>query len=175
MNLAAAILDDHSRARTDAIADWVGRDRRRFAQLFELVQTGEPRLRQCAVWSVSRCVQRHPELIDPWMSTLVELLPDRRLHVAVRRNFFQILQFARLPESCHDAVFQAATEALGLASETPAVKAYALTVLKRLTGIYPELLPEVRRLVREACPGAPAAVLSRARRDFGIGKRGADD
>ena len=170
MNLAAAILEEHSRSRTDEIAGWVGRDRRRFAQLFRLVENGEPRLRQCAAWSVSRCVQQHPELIDPWLPSLLALLPDRRLHGALRRNFFQILQIAALPVSCHDAVFQAATEALGLPSEAPAVRAYAITVLKRLTDLYPELLPEVRRLVVEAASGSPPAVQSRARREFGVGR-----
>jgi hypothetical protein len=171
MDLAAAILEDHSRARTNAIAAWVGRDARRFAQLFALVKTGTPRLRQCAAWSMTRCLQHHPDLITPWMEDALDLAVDPSAHPAVRRNIYQALQTAPWPDSVHDRLFQLASGAVTMPDEAAAVKAYAITLLKRLTTLYPELLPEARRMVREACPGAPAAVLSRAKKEFGISRR----
>ena len=166
MDLAAFILADHSRAGTDAVADCVGDDPARFGELFALVREGSPRLRQCAVWSLARCVQRQPHLIDPWLEAVVLLLGDQKAHPALRRNFFQILQTAHLPESTHHTIFEAACRALELPSAPAAEKAYGITILKRLTVLYPEMLPTVRQLVAEAASIGSAAVRSRARTEF---------
>ena len=55
-----------------------------------------------------------------------------------------------------------------------AVKVYAMSVLKRLTSDYPDLLAEVRLLVEEQLHDASAGFRVRARRDFGLGRGGLD-
>ena len=174
MNLEAAILEEHSRKQTDRIAAWVGDSATRFAQLFGLMMNGAPRVQQCAAWSVSRCLQHRPELVAPLIDDVVRIIGDRRRHQAVRRNLFQVLQVADIPEHCRDAVFEAAMEALGRRKDPIAVRAYAVSVLKRYTEWYPDLLPEVKRHVAEAAAGSSAALLSRARNEFGIGLNAED-
>ncbi|MES2709463.1 MAG: hypothetical protein V4726_22885 [Verrucomicrobiota bacterium] len=168
MNPEQELERGHSRQQTDKIAAWIGKNRRRFAGLFVIFQSGRPLLQQRAGWVVSCCCETHPQLILPHFPELLALARVPGVPEAVPRNIFRILSMCPLPEERHSEIYDAALGTAGDAASPAAVKAYAITVLRRLTDLYPELLEEVRLSLKELRPGAGAAVLSRLRREFSL-------
>lgn len=167
--LADALRAGKSKREALETAAWVGCDRRRFAGLVGFMQGGDSKLAARAAWVFSSCVEAHPELLGPHLERLLKHLERPGLHPAVPRNTFRVLQFAPIPGPCEGRVLSAALAALG--GPVPvAVKAYAITVLKRVAADAPEILAEVKLLVDEQLQDASPAFRSRARREFGPGR-----
>lgn len=168
MNLEAELEREHSRRQADKIAAWVGGNAKRFAELFAIFQSGRPLLQQRAGWPLSGCCAEHPQAILPHFPELLALAAKSGLHEAVHRNVFKILESCPLPEEWHGEIYEAALRAARDPAMPPGGKSYAITVLRRLTDLYPELLEEVRLSLRELRPGAGMAILSRLRREFSM-------
>ena len=66
MDLLAAILKEHSKAQTARIVRYVGKDKKKFAELMKLFLEGEYRVTQRSGWPLSICVEKYPELIQPY-------------------------------------------------------------------------------------------------------------
>ena len=66
MKLREEILKEHSKRQCEKIVAWVGNDKKRFAELINLMLHDEYRVAQRAAWPVSFCVQEYPSLIIPW-------------------------------------------------------------------------------------------------------------
>jgi hypothetical protein len=169
MDFAAALRAEHSRAQTDRIAAAVGADARRFAELVGLMTGGDRLLAQRGAWAVAVVAEARPELTKPHLVKLLDHLAKPGLHPAVVRAIFRMLQTAPIPGNLEGRVLGVALAALGGVAPV-AVKAYALTVLKRLAAGYPELMAEVRALIDEQLPDASPALLARARMEFGMGR-----
>src|SRR5262245_59879650 len=86
MNIREALLEVHSKAQAEKIADYVGKDSKRFHELMKLMMGPVYRITQRAAWPVSYCVERCPELVKPYFNDLVKQLEREDAHVAVRRN-----------------------------------------------------------------------------------------
>lgn len=168
MNPEARLTAQHCRSVTDEIAEWIGTDAARFAELVRIMEHGPAKIRPRAGWVVCTCGERYPHLAEAQFSTLLRILqstPD----TAVHRHIMKLFSLVPVPDIHADAVFSAAVGLLSLPEEPVGVKAYAITVLGRMTRSMPELLPEIRALVSEHLPGQTAAYRSRARREFGLG------
>lgn len=122
-------------------------------------------LEQRAAWAFGDCAEAHPGMLAPHLETMLDNLDRPGLHPAVIRASFRALQFAAIPGPMEGRVLAAAFAALGGAAPI-AVKAYSITVARRLAEPYPELLEEARLLVESQLPGAAPAIRSRARREF---------
>jgi hypothetical protein len=133
-----------------------------------LMTGGDALVEQRAAWVVADCGEQWPELVGPQLEHLLDNLERPGLHPAVVRGTFRMLQFADLPPALEGRVCSVAMAALGGATPV-AVKAYSMTVLRRLVGRYPEIAEEVRLLIEEQLPGASPGFRSRARREFGVG------
>ena len=171
MNLAEALRAEHSKAQTLRIVDWVGGDPLRFAELFSVFRCGDMLLEQRAAWAVGYCVEAHPGLLEPHLAAMLDNLERTGLHPAVIRASFRAFQIVPIPGHLEGRVLAAAFAALG--GEAPiAVKAYSITIARRLAEPYPELLEEARLLVESQLPGAAPALRARARREFPTKKQG---
>lgn len=156
----------HNKPLALEIAAWAGRDRGRFAQLAAIMAGDDPKLAARAAWAAGTCVENHPELLAAHLPALLDRIESRGVHPAVTRNVFRMLQFAPVPGECEGRVLAAALAALGGVAPV-AVKAFAITVLKRLAGDLPEIVEEVRLLIDEQWHDASPAIRVRARREFG--------
>jgi len=168
MNPELALREEHSKQRTRELVEWVGNDARRFGKMVGFMTGGDPLLEQRASWVVGDCVERWPGLAGPRLLHVLDNLGRSGLHPAVVRATFRLLQFAEIPPQLEGRVCGMAMAALGGATAV-AVKAYAMTVLKRLVGRYPEIGEEVRLLIEEQLPQASPGFRARARKEFGIG------
>lgn len=164
MNLRDEILLEHSKAQCDKIVQWVGASQKRFDQLIRLFFGDEYRVVQRAAWPVSYCVEAHPRLIRKHFALLVSNLQKPGIPGAVKRNSIRLLQHIAIPPAYQGAIMDICFQYISDPREAAAVKAFSLTVLENLSKLYPEILPEIKLVIRERWDTETPAFRSRARR-----------
>jgi hypothetical protein len=165
-NLREEILKEHSKAQCTKIVNWVGVSQQRFDKLFKLFLTDEYRVVQRSAWPVSYCVIAHPAFIDKHWSALIKNLQKPNLHPAVKRNSIRLLQDTDIPEKHQGSIMDICFGYIVAPAEAVAVKAFSLTVLKNLSKLYPEIIPEIKLIIEEQIPHQTAAFKVRAKSFF---------
>jgi hypothetical protein len=168
MNIRDALLEVHSKAQATKIADHVGADSHRFAELMKQLLGPVYRLSQRAAWPVSYCIEWHPELVKPYFNVLIKQLESDDAHVAVRRNVARLLQFVDIPKRYQGRVFDACYNLLANPAEPVAVRVFSMTVAAKLAENEPELLGELRLVAAKYPQAATAGFRSRSRRVLGV-------
>ncbi len=168
MNIRDALLGVHSKAQAVKIAEYVGDDSERFAELMKQLLGPVYRLSQRAAWPVSFCIERHPELVKPYFNVLIKQLERDDVHVAVKRNVARLFQFVDIPKRYQGRAFDACYNLLADPTEPVAVRVFSMTVAARLAENEPELLDELRLVANKYPQAATAGFRSRARRVLGI-------
>jgi len=165
MHLRAAILEEHSREQVTRIVQWIGRDTGRIAALIDIFIRDEYRVVQRAAWIVSDVGRLHPELMQPHIPSLVQRLEDKGTHIAVKRNVYRLMQYLELPEAVHAPLMNSCFASLADPREALAVRAFAMSILARLAGIYPEIGQELRLIIEDSLQHEAApSFKSRARK-----------
>ncbi|HKQ74593.1 MAG TPA: hypothetical protein VJ810_12955 [Blastocatellia bacterium] len=163
MDIRQALMDEHSKRQTMAIVDFIGNDAKRFAELMKLFFAGDNRLTQRAAWPMNYCAERHPELIYPYLPKLLDCLKRDDMHDAVKRNVVRLLQYIEIPRRLIGKVYAHCVDLIDDAYEPVAVRAFALTVAARIAKSEPDLMNELRLIVRKHLPHATVAFQKRAR------------
>lgn len=164
MDLLAAIEKEHSKEQTTRIVKYVGKDKKKFAELMQLFLKGEYRVTQRAGWPLSICVEKYPELMQPYFKKLLDYLDQPGTHEAVTRNIVRILQYVDIPKRFHGRVMNACFEFISTPDTPIAVKAFSLTVLEHLAEEYPDIKPELKVIIEERWDHETAAFRSRAKK-----------
>lgn len=164
MNLQKALLKEHSKAQTDRIVNWVGKDKKRFAELMRLFFIGEYRLTQRTAWPMSYCVINYPELIKPYYPKLIRLLKEPGIHDAVTRNIVRMLQEVEIPEKYQGEIMTICFDFVSNPNAPVAVKAFSLTILEHLASKYHEIIPELKLIIEERWEHEKPAFRQRAKR-----------
>lgn len=165
MKLREAILEEHTKANTVKITQWIGSNQQRIAELMQLFMNDEYRVVQRAAMIVSYVAKAQPELMKPYISQLSQRLGDTHTHIAVKRNILRIFQEAELPEAIHSDLMNTCFDAIADPVEAIAVRAFALGILGRLSVIYPEIKNEIRLVIEDVLSQNPtAAFRSRAKK-----------
>ncbi|MEO6557015.1 MAG: hypothetical protein ABIN92_05825 [Ferruginibacter sp.] len=168
MKLREAILKEHSKAQCNKIINWIGNHQTNFDQLFSLFLNDEYRVVQKAAWPISNCVIKHPQLIKKHWQKLILNLQKPNLHNAVKRNSLRLLQDIDIPEKYQGQLMDICFEFLQSPTEALAVKVYSMTVLARLSKIYPEIIPELKLIIEDQSPSQTAGFKSRAKKVFKV-------
>ena len=168
MNVREALLEVHSKDQAIKIADYVGTDPERFAELMRLMMGPVYRVSQRAAWPVSYCIERNPELVKPYFNDLIKQLEREDAHVAVRRNVARLLQFVDIPKRYAGRIFEACYSLLDDPNEPVAVRVFSLTVAAKIAKDSPELLEELRMLAKKYPQKSTAGFRSRTRRILGV-------
>ncbi len=164
MNLRETILAEHSKKQCDKIVAWVGDEQKRFDELFELFLHSEYRVTQRAAWPLSYCVIAHPHFIHPHYGGLIYNLKRPNLHDAIKRNTVRLLQVVDIPEKYEGDIMDICFQYLQSPKEPVAVKVFSITVLGNFAKKYPEIIPEIKLLIKEQLPHQTAAFKSRAKK-----------
>jgi hypothetical protein len=127
---------------------------------------GQYRLTQRAAWPISVCAETHPELIEPYLNKLVDLLPRRDIHNAVKRNIVRLLQFAEIPKKLRGKVFSHCIDLINDPNEAIAVRSFALTVAGNVANGNADLLNELHLVAEGSLKSATAAFRVRFNRLF---------
>lgn len=149
MNLREAILEEHSKAQTKKIVDWIGADTGKIKSLMHLFMNDEYSVVQRSAWMVSEVAKEQPEIFQQYLPQLIEKLEDKSAHNAVKRNILRIFDTVELPESLHGPVMQHCFDALENPNETLAARAFSIGILTKLMKIYPEIKNEFKILLED--------------------------
>lgn len=166
MDIREALQAEHSKRNTTAIAKYIGGDPERFAELMKIFFEGEYRPTQRAAWPMSVCIEKHPNLIFPYLNKLVDQLTRSDVHDAVKRNTVRLLQYIDIPKRLRGKVYSHCVELIDDISEPVAVRAFALTVAIKIAGKEPALLEELRLIAKAHLPHTSIAFHKRARELF---------
>jgi len=164
MNLREEILRAHSVTQRDKIIAWVGSSQSRMDELVKLFLEGEYRVTQRAGWPLSYIARRNSSLVKKHLPKLIRNLATPDLHNAVIRNTIRLLQDVPIPAIQHGKVMDICFRYVEDPQQPVAIKAFALTVVTKLAGSYPEIIPEIRLMIEEQLPHQTAAFKSRAKR-----------
>ena len=168
MNIRDALLEVHSKAQAEKICNHVGDDPERFAELMRLMMGPVYRISQRAAWPVSYCIQRHPELIEPYWGKLAQQLEREDAHVSVRRNVARLLQFVEIPKRHRGRIFDACYNLLSDSEQPVAVRCFSMTVAANIAKDSPELMDELRLVATKYPHLATAGFRSRSHRVLGV-------
>lgn len=163
MNLREEILREHSKKQCSKIVKWIGDDRKRFDELFNLFLNDEYRVTQRAAWPLGYCAVAHPELMKNNFKKLITNLKKPDLHDAVKRNSVRLLQAVNIPKKYEGEIMELCFRYLASPNEAVAIKSFSLTVLGKLSEKYPAIIPEIKILIDEQLPHQSAAFKSRAK------------
>jgi len=168
VNIRDALLEVHSKAQAEKICKYVGDDPERFAELMKHLMGHVYRLSQRAAWPISYCIERHPELIEPYWGKLAHQLEREDAHVAVRRNVARLLQFVEIPKRFRGRIFDACYNLLNDPDQPVAVRCFSMTVAANIAKGSAELMSELRMVVTKHPQLATAGFRSRSRRVLGV-------
>jgi hypothetical protein len=163
MDIREALRTEHSKRQTAAIAEYVGNDPKRFAELMAIFFEGEYRSTQRAAWPMSVCIETQPQLIYPYLGKLINQLERDDVHNAVKRNVVRLLQYIDIPKKMLGKVYSHCIDLIDDINEPVAVRAFALTVAIKIAGSEPALLDELRLVVNAHLPHTSIAFHKRAR------------
>ncbi|MBX2840868.1 MAG: hypothetical protein KTR26_03800 [Flammeovirgaceae bacterium] len=163
MDLKEELLREYNKEHVVFLANYIGNDKEKFAELTDLFLHSEMRVTQRASWVVGHCADLHPELIHPHLTNLVNNLRNN-IHDAVKRNTIRILQDIEIPEDLIGDVADICFEFLQSNKETIAIKVFSMTVLFNITKSIPELKNELKVIIEDQMPYGSAGFKSRGRK-----------
>ena len=164
LDIAEFLSGGQSRARTQAIVDYIGSDPSRFAELFRVFDGGDRRMKQCAAWPMSVVAEKHPELLGPYLGKLVAQLPRNDVHNAVKRSVTRLLQYVEVPKRLHGKVFSLCVDLVADPNEPVAVRCFAMTAAARIAKTEPALRNELKLIAEDQREHATAGMKVRIRR-----------
>ena len=163
IDLKKEIFKEHSKLQTLKIVKYIGNSTQRFHDLIKVLVKGPYHVSQRAAWPLSVCIEHHPELILPHLSTVLKLLNRKDMHEAVKRNVVRLLQYVDIPKRYYGKVAGTCFELLD-PKEPIAVRASSMTVLANIAVHEPDLKKELRIVIEDQLPYASAGFRARARK-----------
>jgi hypothetical protein len=161
MNLIKLILKEHTKSNTSKIVDWISNDPNRFKELVDIFLAGTYRVTQRAAWPLSRCVEHHPNLINPHLKRVIDHLKRPGIHDAVKRSTVRFLQDIKIPKSMQGRVADSCFGYLSDPKEPIAVRVFSMTVLANMAKENPELKNEIIPIIEDQLPFGSAGFRSR--------------
>jgi hypothetical protein len=164
MNIREALIQEHSKVQMLKIVAYIGDDKKKFTELITLMLTDEYRVAQRAAYPVSYCVEKYPELINPWFSKMIKKMGDKTAHDAIRRNALRILEDIDIPEKYCGKLFEISNNYLHDIKEPIAVRAFSISVMGNIAKKYPDLKNEVKHNAESLLHCGIPALESRSRK-----------
>ena len=166
MNIKEALLKEHSKKNSVAIANWIGADKDRFEELMDLFLHSEYRITQRAAYVLLFVSDKHIELFQPYIGILLKNLETKKVHIAVKRNTVRVFQNIHIPKKHQGQAAALCFEYLESANEAIAVKCFAMKVLANICENEPDLIPELQILVENQYPFGSAGFQARSKHIF---------
>ena len=142
MDIAQHLLIENSKQNWDEVVAYVGEDPERMAELAALFFSDQMRLVQRSSQPFGVVSEKHPALVKPYLIQLVAYLKANPID-AVKRNIMRIFQFCDIPEEIEGELFEWCLTYLKDLNEPIAVKAFSMTVARKICQKYHELVPEL--------------------------------
>lgn len=167
MNIFQELERTHSKENSLKIIAYIGDDKEKFSELMDcfFMETKDYRVPQRAAHVVSLSFDQNPEFIQPYIPKLIKHLFIPDLKGALKRNILRIFQFTEVPKKERGKVYDKVCEFLSDPKEEIAIRAFAMTVLYKITTHHPELKPELFTTIQFVLekPNSSPAIRSRGK------------
>jgi hypothetical protein len=166
MNIKAELLGDERQSKHKAtlVARYASSSEQAFGELMDCFLSDEKVLAQRAAYSLGIASRNNPDLVKPYIGTLVKQLSRTDVHDAIMRNSARILETAVIPEEFHAELIDTTLKIIQDRQSAIAIRAFSLTILYNLSRIYPELKSELKFVIEDRIEFESAAFKSRARK-----------
>lgn len=148
MDIEKKLLSEHSKSVANAIIKYVGSDKNRFNELFEIFMKGEYHLTQRAAWPLSYVLIANQQWMNGCMAALVKKLKQPHNHPAITRNILRILQEVEIPEKYQGEIVDFCLRIIPSEMHPAAIRAFAITTAANICQHYPELKKELLLLLQ---------------------------
>jgi hypothetical protein len=164
MNLEKALSAPYSQTAVRKIADYVGKDPKRFKFLIDQLLSPEKSTLQLAAGSMSICVERHPLLLKAYVKKLTKAAAKNTATDSLKRNVLRALQFVKLSSADQGIVADFCFQVLTNRKEAIAIRVFAMTVLGNIAHEHPDLKQELALLLESEMPLGSPGYVSRAKK-----------
>ncbi len=163
MNIQEQLEVELSRWNTDLVSEYVGADRERFYELWNLLLPEKYPVSPRTAWVLEFLCEKNPHLLKPYLDELLNALPGI-IHHGIKRHMMKILTFQEIPEehlgNLIDLCFRWIED-----TEIPvAVKVHSMQIIYNAIQQFPELKAEFIAVVEDQIPKNSLGFKSRARR-----------
>jgi hypothetical protein len=159
-DLADKLLAGNTRFNIDLVANYIGTDQERFDELILLMLNGPDPLPQRSAWAMSVITDKHPFLMKPHESVLIDAIDSFR-HTAIHRCVFRYLAAVKLPENYMGKLLDICYKYL-LDNKMPlAVKVHSMQIIYNISELEPDLKEELRLTIESIYDDGAPAIKSR--------------
>ena len=130
----------------------------------DLFLNNEYRVVQRAGWPMTYCVEDHPEFIKKHFAKVLKALEKPGAHDSIKRNTIRFMQYVDIPKRFHGQVMDVCFRYFSSPTEAIAIKAFSITVLQKLARLYPEIINEIKLVIKERWDYESPAFKSRAKK-----------
>ena len=166
MDLKAQLEDRNLKWNWDKIADYLVLNPSLIPDLLEFMFNGELHQRKNAAAVFGKICDRQKSLLDPYLIPLGQHLRTNPID-ASKRSIIRLFQFCEIPEEIEGELFDQIIEYLKSSEEAIAIKAFGMTVARRICQKYSELavelIPRIEILVEEK---VSAGIVNRGRKEL---------
>ena len=164
MNIREALLEEHSKAQTMKIVQFIGKNQDRFDQLMDLFFNDEYRVTQRAAWVVRYATEAHRPLFQPHLERIIEHLKNPTVHDAVKRNSLKLLTEMEIPSSLWGELVNICFGFLDDPQQAIAIRVFSMEILYQITLQEPDLADELKLLIEDHWEHASAGFRSRGKK-----------
>jgi len=157
------LMQQLSRRHMDYVAHCIGNDETEFEQLMDIVLHGKEPVVQRAAWAMDACLAVHPQLLSPYVETLIDALP-RFSNDGVRRQVVKALAVREIPEKHEGQLADLCFCWLQSPVMPVAIKVHCMQILANIAIRYPDLSVELQTVINEQMPRNSVGFASRGRK-----------
>ena len=163
INYEQLLMKQLSRRHMEYVAHCIGNNEKQFEQLMTIVLHGREPVIQRAAWAMDVCLDVYPELLSPYVETLIDALP-RFSHNGVKRQVVKALAECDLPEKLEGQLADLCFEWLQSPDMPVGVKVHCMQILANIAARYPDLAVELRMIITGQIPRNSTGFASRGRK-----------
>jgi len=157
------LMQELSRRHVDDVAHCIGDNEKEFARLMDIVLHGKEPVVQRAAWAMDACIEKRPDLLSPYVETLIDALP-RFTNNGVKRQIVKALAARDIPEKYEGEMVDLSFRWLQSPDTPVAIKVHCMQILANITERHPDLAEELRTVITEQIPRNSAGFSSRGRK-----------
>ena len=163
MHVIVEMLQDASVHTVKKIVKMAEDDPTLIDELIKLTFQNKGSVSLRAIWTLTHCQDSQPELLKPYLITLLEACPTFS-HAGMRRSALKIISAEKIPENYQVFIFDHCIEWLRSQKEPIAVKAYAMDILTNIAMQEPDLKNEVALVILDILPHGSKGIQAKGRK-----------
>ena len=162
MNYTAQLLKEHSRSNIDYVTKAIGNNSTEFKKIIDIIYNGKAPLPQRASWLLATVNEKNPELLEPYISKFINDIKKMKTD-ATRRNMSVVLASHKIPEKLQGKLINVCFDLILSSDEKVVMKVHAMQCIANIAKEHPEIIPELKAVIKNQLPKTTAAFHARAR------------